>query len=195
MVTASRSFQPLLNLDKEGGKMGNQPNIYVKEMNSPIGILTLAALDEGFCYLGFGAVEEENAYLKIWAKKNKLSCELKSEENEHLSNGLLQLTEYFEGRRQAFDLPLVLKGSPFQIRVWEALQQIPFGETKTYKDIAQMIGNPKAVRAVGGANNKNPISIIIPCHRVIGSSGALVGYGGGLDKKELLLNHEKQQKS
>lgn len=174
--------------------MGNQPIMYVKEMNSPIGVLTLAALDEGLCYLGFGALEEETTYLRIWSKKYKLPCEIKREANEHILAGLNQLRDYFEGKRKTFDLPLVLKGSPFQVRVWEALQQIPFGETKTYKDIAQMIGNPKAVRAVGGANNKNPISIIVPCHRVIGSSGALVGYGGGLDKKEHLLNHEKNMK-
>ena len=106
-----------------------------------------------------------------------------------------QLTEYFEGRRKSFDLPLELKGTDFQVKVWKALEKIPYGETKSYQEIAEEIGSPKAFRAVGNANNKNPVSIIIPCHRVIGKSGKLVGYGGGLDKKEYLLHLEEQFKN
>ena len=103
-----------------------------------------------------------------------------------------QLMEYFNGHRKSFDLPLAPKGTPFQLKVWKALLDIPYGETRSYKDIAIAAGNPKASRAVGMANNRNPISIIIPCHRVIGSNGKLVGYGGGLSVKEYLLESEKR---
>ena len=105
-----------------------------------------------------------------------------------------QLSEYFAGQRTVFDLPIKLAGTAFQQQVWQALKAIPYGETRSYKEIAAAIDNPKAVRAVGGANNKNPISIVIPCHRVIGSSGQLVGYGGGLDAKVFLLALESQNK-
>ena len=103
----------------------------------------------------------------------------------------LQLDDYFNGKRKDFDLPLAPSGTEFQLKVWTALQNIPYGETKCYSEIAEIIGNSKASRAVGLANNRNPISIIIPCHRVIGKSGKLVGYGGGLETKEYLLNMEK----
>lgn len=103
-----------------------------------------------------------------------------------------ELTEYFEGRRREFSLPLHPCGTPFQIRVWRALLEIPYGETRSYQEIATAVGNPKACRAVGMANNKNPLPLLIPCHRVIGSSGKLTGYGGGLDKKEKLLALEKE---
>jgi methylated-DNA-[protein]-cysteine S-methyltransferase len=103
-----------------------------------------------------------------------------------------QLMEYFDGSRKSFDLPLAPKGTPFQLKVWKALLSIPYGETRSYKDIAIAAGNPKASRAVGMANNRNPIAIIIPCHRVIGSNGKLVGYGGGLSIKEYLLELEKR---
>ena len=101
-----------------------------------------------------------------------------------------QLREYFAGKRRTFDLPLAPRGTAFQERVWRALLAIPFGETCSYGDIARAIGRPSASRAVGAANGKNPIAIIIPCHRVIGTSGALVGYGGGLPTKRWLLEHE-----
>ena len=91
-----------------------------------------------------------------------------------------------------FDLPLAPKGTAFQQSVWRALESIPYGEVRSYGDIARQIGNPKACRAIGGANNRNPIAIVIPCHRVIGADGRLVGYGGGLDKKEMLLSLERQ---
>lgn len=103
-----------------------------------------------------------------------------------------QLDEYFKGKRQNFSLDVQLEGTDFQKKVWEQLQRIPFGETASYKDVAVAIGNEKAVRAVGGANGMNNIAIIIPCHRVIGADGDLVGFGGGLWRKVWLLNHEKQ---
>lgn len=102
-----------------------------------------------------------------------------------------QLDEYFRGCRTEFDLPLDLSGTPFQKEVWRRLRLVPFGETTSYGAIAHAMKRPKAARAVGGANHRNPVSIIVPCHRVVGSGGALVGYGGGLWRKERLLNHER----
>ena len=108
-----------------------------------------------------------------------------------------QLEAYFKGERRGFDLSIHMQGTDFQKKVWKALQEIPYGQTRTYKQIAEYIGSPKAYRAVGMANNKNPLMIVIPCHRVIGSNGSLTGYAGGLDIKEELLtlenpsNHEK----
>ena len=108
-----------------------------------------------------------------------------------LTEAFRQLEEYFRGERKNFDLPLELHGTDFQRRVWQELLKIPYGETVSYKNIAERVGNPYAARAVGMANNKNPIPIIIPCHRVIGSNGKLVGYAGGLELKQKLLELEK----
>lgn len=104
-----------------------------------------------------------------------------------------ELGEYFEGKRKSFDLPLRLHGTEFQKKVWEALRQIPYGETRSYQDIARIVGNPVACRAVGGANHRNPVLILVPCHRVIGSNGTLTGYGGGLEMKQYLLELEMQK--
>lgn len=111
-------------------------------------------------------------------------------ETDLIKKGIMQINEYLQGKRNKFDLPLDLKGTEFQNKVWNELRNIPYGETRSYKDIAVAIGNENASRAIGMANNRNPIPIIIPCHRVIGSNGKLVGYAGGLDIKEKLLNIE-----
>lgn len=110
---------------------------------------------------------------------------------ELLSMATIQLDEYFQGKRTTFSLPFKLTGTPFQLAVWKELQNIPYGKTISYKEIAQKINKPKAYRAVGMANNKNPLPIIIPCHRVIGSNGKLIGYAGGLKLKNYLLELEK----
>lgn len=110
---------------------------------------------------------------------------------ELLSMATIQLDEYFQGKRTVFSLPFKLTGTPFQLAVWKELQNIPYGQTTSYKEIAQKINKPKAYRAVGMANNKNPLPIIIPCHRVIGSNGKLIGYAGGLNLKNYLLELEK----
>ena len=110
---------------------------------------------------------------------------------ELLSMATTQLDEYFQGKRTTFSLPFKLTGTPFQLAVWKELQNIPYGQTTSYKEIAQKINKPKAYRAVGMANNKNPLPIIIPCHRVIGSNGKLIGYAGGLKLKNYLLELEK----
>lgn len=113
-----------------------------------------------------------------------------TEQAEPLAQGIRQLNEYFRRERRVFDLPLAPEGTAFQQRVWGALQQIPFGETITYGELAARIGNPAAGRAVGAANGRNPIPIVIPCHRVIGAGGKLTGFGGGLEMKAWLLAHE-----
>lgn len=110
---------------------------------------------------------------------------------ELLSMATIQLDEYFQGKRTTFSLPFKLTGTPFQLAIWKELQNIPYGKTTSYKEIAQKINKPKAYRAVGMANNKNPLPIIIPCHRVIGSNGKLIGYAGGLKLKNYLLELEK----
>lgn len=104
-----------------------------------------------------------------------------------------QLTEYFEKKRKTFDLPLKVEGTEFQMKVWEALQTIPYGKTCSYADIARKIGNPKASRPVGGANHSNPIMIVIPCHRVINANGGIGGYGAGIEVKQYLLNLERER--
>jgi methylated-DNA-[protein]-cysteine S-methyltransferase len=101
-----------------------------------------------------------------------------------------QLDEYFAGRRTTFDIPLAMTGSPFQARVWRALQDIPYGETISYGELARRVGEPATPRNVGSANGRNPVSVIVPCHRVIGADGSLTGYGGGLERKRLLLDLE-----
>lgn len=116
-------------------------------------------------------------------------------ETKLIKDAKKELDQYFSGQRKEFTIPLVfIKGTDFQKRVWQALLEIPYGETRSYKEVAQMAGSPKACRAVGGANNKNPIAIIVPCHRVIGANGSMVGFGGGLDIKSKLLQVEKDAK-
>ena len=112
-----------------------------------------------------------------------------------LQQAITQLQEYFDKKRTIFTIPLQMEGTPFQKQVWQALQTVPYGATATYGQIAAAIGNPKAYRAVGMANNKNPISIIVPCHRIIGHNGSLVGYGGGMDAKRTLLQLEQSTAS
>lgn len=113
-------------------------------------------------------------------------------ETELIKTTYLQLQEYFEGKRTTFDIPIRLEGTSFQIKVWEELRKIPYGETRSYGEVATQIGSPKGARAVGGANHHNPILIIVPCHRVIGASGSLVGFGAGIPVKEMLLKIENQ---
>ena len=153
-------------------------------MESPVGALKLVAHDQALVAV-------------MWDNEDHRRVRL-AELIENIQHPLLlkvkqQLEQYFAGQRQQFNLPLDFQGTDFQQRVWRALLTIPYGETRSYKDIALQIGNEKAVRAVGAANGRNPISIIAPCHRVIGSGGALVGFAGGLDKKQILLSLEQGQ--
>ena len=137
-------------------------------------------------------IEEDGAIVAVqFARETAVEEALEYKTTPVLQEAKRQLEEYFAGKRTVFDLPLNPTGTVFQKQVWAQLQQIPYGETRSYSQIATAIGNPKASRAVGGANNKNPIGIIVPCHRVIGANGALVGYAGGLDLKEKLLQLER----
>ncbi len=142
---------------------------------SGIGFLEVVGNQQGILTITFGADEFES--------DPKLPVPM--------AECLRQLDQYFKGRRQKFGIPLLLKGTDFQKAVWRQLQKIPFGQTASYGDVARAVGSPRAFRAVGNANNKNPIPLIIPCHRVIGSDGKLVGFGGGICRKEWLLDHEK----
>lgn len=152
-----------------------------KYLPSPVGCLKLIASDQ-----------ELRAILWDTEKPNRVLLETSIEDNLHpiLLETEHQLKEYFLKQRNIFDLPLKAQGTPFQVDVWRLLQQIPYGATCSYKDIAIKIGRPNAVRAVGTAIGRNPLSIIIPCHRVIGSDGSLGGFAGGLDRKKQLLDLE-----
>lgn len=169
--------------------MEKRPDIFYAEMESPLGPLTVVCRDLGVCLIEFGSIEQSLPNINGWMKKHLLKNQL-CHDQEKVQPVIMQLQQYFSGKRVKFDLSIDLIGTKFQRLVWEELKKINYGETKSYKQIAKEIGAPKAVRAIGGANNKNPVPIIIPCHRVIGSNGALVGYGGGVEKKEILLEIE-----
>ena len=136
-----------------------------------------------------GIAEEDGAITDLFFQ-GEAAPAAATGETPLLREAARQLAEYLEGQRTRFDLPLAPAGTAFQLRVWQALQAIPYGETRSYQAVAESIGQPNACRAVGLANNRNPISIVIPCHRVIGKDGSLVGYGGGLAIKERLLRME-----
>lgn len=140
--------------------------------------------------IGRLAVAEENGWLV--SVSFKLPEAGREEETPLTAEAGSQLHEYFQGKRQTFSLPLLFRGTSFQRKVWDALLTVPYGETRTYRQIAEAVGNAKAVRAVGMANHRNPFMIIVPCHRVIGSGGSLVGYASGLDNKRFLLELEKR---
>lgn len=140
--------------------------------------------------VGFLHLYADTQFLKA-VSYSKLDIECISNKNDILNRTILQLEEYFAGKRKIFDLPISFEGTPFQQKVWNALCSVPYGETRSYKQIADQIHCPKGCRAVGMANNKNPIAIIVPCHRIIGSNGTLIGYAGGLAIKEKLLTIEK----
>ena len=148
---------------------------YAAVMDSPIGLLTL--------------VEEDGALTEV--RFGQRCDDAKQQETPLLLQAVRELGEYFSGRRKTFTLPLNPRGTPFQQRCWNALLQIPYGETRTYAQQAAMIGKPKACRAVGMGNHHNPLPILIPCHRVVGKNGKLTGYAGGLDIKEKLLKIER----
>jgi len=135
---------------------------------------------------------EEDGYITYVAYRD-VSLGYDKKETPLIKKTYEQLMEYFDGQRTVFDIPINASGTAFQKQAWSALSSIPYGETRTYKQIAELIGNPKGCRAVGLANNRNPISIVVPCHRVIGTNGKLVGYAGGLHVKEKLLLLEKQK--
>ncbi|MBH48987.1 MAG: glycosyltransferase [Halobacteriovorax sp.] len=154
---------------------------YIK-INTMVGQLTLVASARGLAAVLWEDEKESRVKIDLGSMNPK---------NKHLSKTKLQLQEFFAGERSEFDLDLDPVGTEFQMNVWNKLQQIPYGQTASYKDLAIMIGNAKASRAIGMANGKNPLSIVVPCHRVIGASGELTGYAGGLENKKKLLQLEQ----
>ena len=154
---------------------------YFTTMSSPVGVLTLVATESGLRAVLWPAEDGRVPLPETMLEHAELPI---------LKAGKHQLQEYFGGQRQEFDLPLDLRGTEFQRAAWRALADIPFGTTTTYGEQARRIGRPTAVRAVGAANGRNPVSIVLPCHRVVGSNGSLTGFAGGLDSKRLLLQHE-----
>lgn len=151
------------------------------KIDSPIGPLLLTGDSDKLTGLHMMGAHDYGELMRV-----------RSEDRSAFADAVSQLEEYFEGSRTEFELELDARGTAFQAAVWDALREIPYAQTRSYGDVARAIGKPKAPRAVGMANNRNPIAVIIPCHRVIGASGKLVGYGGGLDRKTWLLNHEAE---
>lgn len=171
--------------------------IQYQAVQSPIGPLLLAGDNEGLRFLLFSPFDSRERRTLAQGRRGRNRVVPKPDwepDRGFLKEPVKQLTAYFEGTLRKFDVPLAPEGTPFQQQVWRALCDIPYGETTSYGELARRVGNPKAVRAVGLANGSNPIAIIIPCHRVIGSNGSLVGYGGGLPVKEALLALERGQK-
>ncbi|MDR2622217.1 MAG: methylated-DNA--[protein]-cysteine S-methyltransferase [Dysgonamonadaceae bacterium] len=162
--------------------------IDLKKIDSPIGLLNIAATEGGVCWLDFADKPTAAKRLESFAKT--LNAGITHNDNLHISELEVQLKEYFEGKRKQFTVKLFIQGTPFQKKVWAALLEIPYGSTHSYKEQSVAIGMPKAVRAVANANGANPVSIVVPCHRVIGSNGLLTGYGGGLWRKKFLLELE-----
>ncbi len=166
--------------------------MYSKIIPSPLGDLIAIASDDHLLMLEFSDSWELDEKIKKIENLKKKSRE--SWENSIIRETEKQLGEYFAWARKSFSIPLSPSGTEFQRSAWKALEKIPYGETRNYLEEATMIGNPKAVRAIGWANHNNPIVIIIPCHRVIGKSGKLVGYGGWIERKKWLLEHEKKHR-
>jgi len=165
---------------------GGPEMLYYDELQTPIGSLTVCATEKGLCLIEFGSFYVKEAVIQQWSRTWAGNGGYTRDE-ARLAPAITQLKQYFSGELKEFDLPLDLRGTSFQLQVWEALKSISYGTMCSYKDVAESIGRPKAVRAVGGANNKNPVPIVVPCHRVIGADGALIGYGGGPEIKRALL--------
>ncbi|OGX68180.1 MAG: hypothetical protein A2189_01585 [Paenibacillus sp. RIFOXYA1_FULL_44_5] len=163
--------------------------MFVWEVSSPIGPLVLTASEEGLTGIEFGTYDEVRHFME--QRTNKWIGEVVWHQTAAPFAAVgLQLQDYFAGKQNTFDIPIRLYGTSFQQKVWQALLDIPYGETRTYTDIALAIGSKKAARAVGGACNRNPIPVLVPCHRVVGASGSMVGYAGGLAIKQYLLQTE-----
>ena len=164
-----------MEIIKDGNSSSMQSG--VGYYNSPIGLIKICCNSHGITELDFVS-----------------SKDIADKQDSLITKCISQLGEYFKGKRKEFDLPVVLNGTAFQNKVWEKLTTVKYGETASYKELAILAGNEKACRAVGMANNKNPVALIVPCHRIIGSNGSLTGYAGGIDKKQWFLEHEKKNK-
>jgi len=155
--------------------------VYYTHVSSPVGPLLVAGDQKAIKYISFPTGKTTIQPDSTWVQ-----------DGEPLQEAIKQLEDYFEGKQKQITFPIAPEGTPFQQKVWKALQEIPYGKTVSYGAIARKIGNPKASRAVGAANGKNPIPIIIPCHRVVGSTGQLTGFGGGIPTKKILLELEQK---
>lgn len=180
--------------------------IYKMYYKSPIGLIEVVGINEGILSVNFidDGCEQYKRYCRCMKNPDKQYDKFISNDDmqdedvedknkkaiQHVNECIKQLGEYFSGEHKIFHIDVILKGTEFQRKVWNTLKEIPYGVTVSYAMVAEKTGNRKAARAVGNANNKNPVSIIIPCHRVIGSDGSLTGYGGGLWRKKWLLEHE-----
>lgn len=162
--------------------------IYHTTLDTTLGDLLIASSERGLVRIIFPSEGEQDSFSTLL---DEFADSDLHESREHNESACRQLTEYFEETRTAFDLPLDLRGTDFQKAVWEAVSRVPYGQTRTYGQIAEDIGNPGSIRAVGAANGANPIPIVVPCHRIIGADGSLTGYGGGIEIKRKLLVLEK----
>ncbi len=185
------SFKTIVGVSLLNSK--NKKVINVMRLETPLGPMFAGATDEGICLLEFTDRKMLETELKTLSKS--LNTSIIQSSNSHLINLKQQIEEYFNGKRKIFDLPLVTPGSQFQNIVWNELQKIPYGTTRSYKTQAASVNRPEAIRAVANANGQNRIAIVIPCHRVIGEDGHLTGYGGGLWRKKWLLDFEKENLS
>lgn len=167
----------------------NKAILLITRITTPLGPMFICASDKGICLVEF--TDRKMLETEFRDLQKKLNAVILQGENEHTKACKKQLKEYFDGKRTAFDLPLDLPGTPFQQLVWQELQNIPYGTTSTYVDMATKTGKKTAVRAMANANGHNRVAIVVPCHRVIGKDGSLTGYGGGLQRKQWLLDHEK----
>jgi AraC family transcriptional regulator of adaptative response/methylated-DNA-[protein]-cysteine methyltransferase len=168
----------------------NQSLVNITRLSTPLGQMYAGASEQGLCLLEF--IDRKMIDDQIAQLQKQLQARFVTGINRHLSTLETQLAEYFAGERRAFDIALDVRGSEFQQKAWQALQQIPYGETRSYAQQAVAVGNTKAVRAIASANAKNRIAIVIPCHRVIAKDGGLAGFGGGVWRKKYLLDLEKQ---
>ena len=157
-----------------------------RSIASPVGALTLSASPRGLT-----GVQFENDIVERFVIADSFSAKEREQAARYIATAEVQLGEYFSRQRTVFAVKLDLFGTPFQVEVWNSLARIPYGETTSYGEQAKWVGRPAAVRAVGGANGRNPVAIVLPCHRVVGVNGSLTGFGGGLERKIWLLEHEK----
>ena len=188
----ANAFEKTIGITPGKAKREPKNRLVYERFDAPLGPMIAVASEQGLCLLEFGdrrMLESEFTDLQ-----QRLDAVLLPGTNEFTKAAVQQIGEYFAGTRKSFTVPLHAPGSAFQQRVWTALREIPFGEIRSYGDIASAIGEPKAMRAVGTANGMNRLAILIPCHRVIGADGALTGYGGGLWRKDWLLRHEQGHK-
>lgn len=172
-----------------GFLFNSMETIHQKTIQTPLGEMFACAVDKGVCLLEF--TDRKNIEKQLKSLSKTLNAEIVEKDHPHFKQLEDELKEYFEEKRDKFEVPLFITGTEFQEKVWKLLCEIPLGETRTYKQQSEFLGNPKAIRAVGTANGINKIAILIPCHRVIGSNGELVGYAGGIWRKQKLLELEK----